>query len=155
MKYLFKNTNKDWLICMSNGSGVTLKQPNTGMNNRPKKRGFWQQVYRQRQLVVITMPFLLLLFIFNYVPLWGWVMAFQNYRPHLGISGSQWVGLEQFKMLFAEANFYRALRNTLAISSLKLVTGFLSSITLAVLLNEVRQAFFKRTVQTISLNFNI
>ncbi|HEX3045603.1 MAG TPA: ABC transporter permease subunit [Bacillota bacterium] len=104
----------------------------------------------QKQLLFITVPFLLFILVFNYLPLWGWIMAFQNYKPYLGISGSSWVGLEQFKLLFSDSEFFMGIRNTLAISCLKLVLNTSCAITLAILLNEVRISFFKRTVQTIS-----
>lgn len=115
-----------------------------------KRRSFFQRIVNQKQLLLITVPFLLFIFVFNYLPLWGWIMAFQNYKPALGISGSPWVGLEQFKMLFSDSEFFLGLRNTLAISSLKLVLNTVTAITLAIMLNEVRISFFKRTVQTIS-----
>ena len=115
-----------------------------------KRRSFFQKIANQKQLLLITVPFLLFIFIFNYLPLWGWIMAFQNYKPALGISGSSWAGLDQFKMLFSDSEFFLGLRNTLAISCLKLVLNTLTAITLAILLNEVRINFFKRTVQTIS-----
>lgn len=115
-----------------------------------KPKNFWEKLYEQKQLFFITFPFFVLILIFNYAPLWGWLMAFQNYRPHLGIAKSQWVGLENFKILFSDAAFYSALRNTMAISALKLVLNFSSAIMLALMLNEVRNIYFKRVVQTIS-----
>lgn len=117
---------------------------------RKERNPFLQKLIDQKQLLLITLPFLLFIIIFNYLPLWGWIMAFQDYKPYLGISGSPWMGLEQFKLLFSDSDFYLGLRNTLAISSLKLVFNTITAITLALLLNEVRNAFFKRTVQTIS-----
>lgn len=73
-----------------------------------------------------------------------------NYNPGIGLAKSPWVGLDNFKELFKDYNFYRALKNTLAVSSLRLVFNFFSAITLAVMLNEVKNMIFKRTVQTIS-----
>lgn len=115
-----------------------------------KEHTFIQQLKDQKELVFITLPFLLLLLLFNYVPLWGWIMAFMNYKPSAGVAGSQWVGLQNFEALFKDKLFYMALRNTLGISALKFVAGFATSITLAVLINEVSNARFKKTVQTIS-----
>ncbi|MDT8717262.1 sugar ABC transporter permease [Clostridium sp. 19966] len=115
-----------------------------------KKKSFLQQLSSQKELVIITLPFLLLLLIFNYAPLWGWITAFQNYKPALGVSGSEWVGLKNFTDLFHDSNFYHALRNTLGIAILKFIFGFLTSITLAVLINEVRHQKYKKVVQTIS-----
>ncbi|MGI6159390.1 MAG: ABC transporter permease, partial [Limnochordia bacterium] len=89
-------------------------------------------------------------FIFRYVPIWGWLMAFQEYWPGKGILQQTWVGLENFKLLFDDPVFYQVLRNTLAMSIIKLAMGTISSIALALMLNEVRRMWFKKTVQTIS-----
>jgi putative aldouronate transport system permease protein len=115
-----------------------------------KRNPYFQKLVAQKQLLLITVPFLLFILVFNYLPLWGWIMAFQNYKPFLGVSGSTWVGLEQFKLLFSDSEFYLGLRNTLTISCLKLLFNTFTAISLALLLNEVRISFFKRTVQTIS-----
>ncbi|WP_235680412.1 ABC transporter permease [Paenibacillus albicereus] len=98
----------------------------------------------------MSVPFVIWIFIFKYVPLWGWTIAFQHYRPNLGMLEQEWVGLEQFRFLFSDDSFLRVLRNTLAMAVIKLVLGFFTAIGLAILLNEVRIAFFKRAVQTIS-----
>ncbi|WP_443663575.1 ABC transporter permease [Clostridium sp.] len=114
------------------------------------KKTFLTKVKEQKELILITLPFLVLLIVFVYVPLWGWIMAFQNYKPALGVQGSEWVGLKNFSVLFKDPDFYHAIRNTLGISVLKFVTGFTGAITLAVLINEVRNVKFKKVVQTIS-----
>nr|WP_306812735.1 ABC transporter permease subunit [Paenibacillus soyae] len=98
----------------------------------------------------MSVPFLLWLFVFKYVPLWGWLTAFQNFKPHKSFSEQKWVGFDQFKILFSDESFYRILRNTFVMSSIKLVLGFVTAITLAILLNELRNIIFKRVVQTIS-----
>nr|WP_307556024.1 MULTISPECIES: ABC transporter permease subunit [unclassified Paenibacillus] len=100
--------------------------------------------------MAMSVPFLIWLFIFKYVPLWGWTMAFQNYRPAKKFSEQAWVGFDQFKFLFQDEGFLRVLRNTIAMSTINLVLGFVTAITLAILLNELRQVIFKRVVQTIS-----
>ncbi|MEZ0537067.1 ABC transporter permease [Caldicellulosiruptoraceae bacterium PP1] len=118
--------------------------------SKKTKSSFLTTVYNQRQLIVLTIPFLFLVLVFNYLPLWGWLLAFKNYKPYLGFTQSEWVGLQNFKELFADPYFFQALRNTLVISSLKLIFNFTSSILFALLLNEVKNILFKRTVQTIS-----
>lgn len=114
------------------------------------RKSFFKKLKEQRELVLIVIPFLILLLIFSYIPLWGWIIAFKNFNPAVGINNSPWVGLENFKMLFEDQAFYQSIRNTLGISILKYILGFVSSITLAVLINEVRNIKFKRIVQTIS-----
>ena len=98
----------------------------------------------------MSIPFVIWLFIFKYIPLWGWTIAFQDYKPALSMFDQKWNGLTQFKFLFSDANFYRVLRNTLGMSSINLVLGFVSAIGLALLLNEIRHTKFKKIVQTIS-----
>ncbi|MDF2646656.1 MAG: binding-protein-dependent transport system inner rane protein [Paenibacillus sp.] len=111
---------------------------------------FFHKLSRQKALMAMSVPFLIWLFIFKYVPLWGWTMAFQNYRPAKKFSEQAWVGFDQFKFLFQDEGFLRVLRNTIAMSTINLVLGFITAITLAILLNELRQIIFKRFVQTIS-----
>ena len=134
-------------------TGSSDKRKKTTPKNEKKNRQqspFFRQLGRQRSLLFMCLPFVVLVFVFNYLPLWGWLMAFQNYKPHLGVRHSEWVGLKHFKDLFSDKSFWLVLRNTLAMSSLKLVFGFLSAIILAILLNELHAKWFKRTVQTIS-----
>lgn len=77
-------------------------------------------------------------------------MAFQNYRPIDGLFHSEFVGLQKFQQLFSDATFLRVIRNTLAMGVINLVVTFVAAIAFAILLNEVRNAFGKKTVQTIS-----
>ncbi len=115
-----------------------------------KKKGFWNTLGRQWQLAIMSVPMLLYVFLFNYAPIWGWITAFQDYKPKQGLFGSKWVGLDNFKFLFGREDFLLSIRNTLAMSVINLVFGTISAILLAVLLNEVRNRAFKRTVQTVT-----
>lgn len=115
-----------------------------------KKKGFWATLFSQWQLMVMSVPVFLYVLLFNYVPLWGWVTAFQEYLPKDGLYGSPWTGLNNFEWLFTRPDFIQSIRNTLAMSIINLVFGTVSSILLAVLLNEVRNKSFKRTVQTVT-----
>ncbi|XEC97738.1 ABC transporter permease [Paenibacillus tarimensis] len=118
---------------------------------KPKRlKLFLKKLIAQRSLVLMSVPFLIWLFIFKYVPLWGWTIAFQKYRPNKKLFEQTWVGFDHFKFLFQDDAFLRVLRNTLAMSLINLVLGFVTAITLAILLNELRQVVFKRFVQTVS-----
>ncbi|WP_019910811.1 ABC transporter permease [Paenibacillus sp. HW567] len=122
-------------------------------NNQPvlrKKPSKWRKLRSQKALMVMSIPFLIYVIIFAYVPLYGWIMAFQNYKLGSSMLHNEWVGLANFRELFQDDNFLRVIRNTLAMSTINLVFGFVSSITLAIMLNEVRKLLFKRVVQTIS-----
>lgn len=113
-------------------------------------RLFFKLLVKQRTLVFMSVPFLIWLFIFRYVPLWGWTIAFQRYKPSLSIWEQTWVGLEHFRFLFGSPEFLNVMRNTIAMSVIHLVLGFTTAIALALLLNELKNIAFKRTVQTIS-----
>ena len=124
---------------------------NKNVQLHPKRKmGFFKTLGRQYQLALMSVPMLLYVFLFNYFPMWGWLVSFEKFKPKQGALGSKWVGLENFEWLFGRADFLNAIRNTLAMSVINLIFGTLSSILLAVLLNEVRSRFFKRTVQTVT-----
>ena len=97
--------------------------------------------------LMLLLP-VLILFIYNYVPMAGIVIAFQKYLPAKGISGSKWVGLQNFRTLFGMPGFSIALRNTLTLSIWKIVLGVVVPVTFTLLLNELTCSAFKRTVQT-------
>ncbi|MCR2806303.1 ABC transporter permease [Paenibacillus soyae] len=104
----------------------------------------------QRYLFLMSLPFVVLVFVFNYLPLWGWTMAFQNFKPGLSFAEQDWVGFKNFIAIFQEPQFYLVLRNTLAMSFMALIAGYTVPVLFAILLNEIRVAFFKRSIQTIS-----
>ncbi|WP_083676152.1 ABC transporter permease subunit [Paenibacillus sp. FSL H8-0548] len=95
-------------------------------------------------------PALIFIFIFNYIPMYGVLMAFQDYSLFKGFFGSPWAGFKHFEMFFNSPDFYRVIRNTIVISLLKLVINFPAPILLALMLNEVRNMAFKKIIQTIS-----
>lgn len=97
-------------------------------------------------LLLLPMAYIL---IFKYAPIYGVLMAFQDYNIFEGISGSEWVGLDVFKFIFEQNSFYRALTNTLVLNLLDLVAGFPAPIILAILLSEIPYVRFKKVTQTI------
>jgi putative aldouronate transport system permease protein len=114
------------------------------------QRTFFEKLGRHRQLFFMSFPVILYVILFTYVPLWGWTMAFQNYRPARSFANQQWVGIEWFKFLFDDRQFLLTIRNTVAMSLINTSLGFITAIGFALLLNEVKKIFFKRTIQTIS-----
>lgn len=111
---------------------------------------FWMTLFRQKQLIIMSVPILLYIILFSYVPTLGWAMAFQKFQPAKGFLHSAWVGFDNFKMLFADADFIRDFRNTICMSLINIVLSFSAAIILALLLNELKNVYFKRVVQTIS-----
>lgn len=128
----------------------TRKASATPKPPRKRKSGIWQSILQQKYLYFMSLPFVIWLFVFNYLPIWGWTMAFQNYKPAKSFTEQKWVGFKNFVDLFQDDRFYLVLRNTLAMSIMGLIAGFVVPITFAVLLNELRGKYFKRTVQTVS-----
>ena len=114
------------------------------------KQSFLANLSNQRQLLFMSLPLILYILLFSYVPLWGWVMAFQNYNPRWNFLSQQWAGFRWFKFLFSDPGFGKVLRNTLAMSFINMALGYVSAICFALLLNELRKIAFKRIVQTIS-----
>jgi putative aldouronate transport system permease protein len=98
----------------------------------------------------MSLPIVLYVLLFSYVPLWGWTMAFQNYRPARPLSSQEWVGFKWFEFLFEDPGFLRVLRNTLAMSIINMSLGYVSAIGFALLLNELKSTGYKRIVQTVS-----
>lgn len=107
------------------------------------------QLKRNWPLHFMLLPGFILLVIFHYVPMFGIVLAFQDYKPWIGVLNSDWVGLDQFRKLFIFDDSKRVIWNTLIIASIKIVTGLIVPFSFALLLNEVKEAFIKRSVQTL------
>lgn len=91
-----------------------------------------------------------LLFVFNYLPIFGLVMAFQDFQPGLGFLNSKWVGLDNFRTLLYLPDFIPALRNTLLIALGKIIGNIVVPLTFALMLNEIKNKIFKKTVQTVT-----
>ena len=127
-----------------------MNQKSSKINSKLLRRKMWDQRY----LFFMSVPFMILVIIFCYIPLFGWVMAFQNYKPATGFFHSQFVGLHQFVRMFTDPilapKFRQVLGNTLGMSFMGLVFGFLTSITFAILLNEMNSLAYKKIVQTVS-----
>lgn len=120
-----------------------------GKKKGAAKMGWRQEVAHNWPLYVLILPSLILAVIFCYIPMGGLIMAFQDYKPWLGISGSQFVGMDQFKQIFMFKESYQAIINTLIIAVAKIIFGLIVPIVMALLLNEVRHAGLKKGIQTL------
>ncbi|MET9225720.1 ABC transporter permease subunit [Lentzea sp. NPDC003310] len=110
---------------------------------------FRARLRRDRSLLLMTLPAVVLLLVFNYVPLFGLVTAFQEYDPLAGVWQSPWAGLYQFERLFGDPLFWGALRNTLYLSFVQLVLFFPIPIALALLLNSVLSQRIRNFIQSV------
>ena len=126
---------------------VSVQVTDSVLANRKNK---WKLLGKQKMLIFMSVPFVLYIVLFRYVPLWGWTMAFQDYKPYKSFSDQTWVGFQWFKQLFTEKEFLMYLRNTVGMSLISTALGYITAITIAVFLNEVRVIGIKRFVQTVS-----
>lgn len=117
--------------------------------NKPKKRGR-ARVMTLVSLYILFAPTAILLFVFNYMPMYGIIIAFKNYSIYKGLWGSDWVGFEHFRYFLQDDKFWQVMRNTLLLNFYDLLYGFTSPIIFALLANELYSKVFKRVMQTIS-----
>ncbi|AGC69655.1 carbohydrate ABC transporter membrane protein 1, CUT1 family [Thermoclostridium stercorarium subsp. stercorarium DSM 8532] len=131
---------------------IQLQNSASGAMSKPKKQKsiVWQRIKRNKEIYLLILPVIIYYILFHYKPMYGVVIAFQDFRPRKGISGSEWVGLENFMTFFKSIYFGRLIRNTLRISLSTLIFGFPAPIILALMINELRSKYFARFVQTIT-----
>jgi putative aldouronate transport system permease protein len=125
---------------------TTLRSGRTG---RPARLNWRIRLRRDRSLILMTVPALVLLLAFNYVPLFGLVTAFQEYDPLAGVWNSPWAGLYQFERLMSDPLFWGAVRNTLYLSFVQLILFFPVPIALALLLNSVLSLRVRNFIQSV------
>ena len=114
------------------------------------RRERWSRVRRMRLLYLSMLPALLLLLVFNYLPMYGIVIAFKNFQASRGILGSPWNNFENFEFLFGSFQFQRVMRNTVIISLQRIVFGFPAPILLALIINEFANSWWKKGIQSIT-----
>lgn len=106
--------------------------------------------FEQWELQTMVWPGVIFMIIFNFIPMYGIIIAFQRYTVMDTMQTAQWVGLENFRIILGDRFFWDSVVNTLAISFMKLGIGFIIPIILAILIYELREGAFKKIVQTIS-----
>lgn len=102
------------------------------------RKGKFTYIRRQKWMFLLLLPGLIYFIVFKYIPMFGIIIAFQDFNPYSGFTGSPWVGLKNFTNFFTNPDFLRLLRNTLGISLLSLALYFPAPIILALLLNEIQ-----------------
>ena len=115
-----------------------------------RKRTLWANLKRDRYLILMILPVIVIFLIYNYLPMLWNIIAFEKYSIRKGIFGSKWVGLANFERFFSSPYCFRVIRNTFVISFTDLVLGWPVPILFALFLNEVRSVRLKRTIQTCS-----
>jgi putative aldouronate transport system permease protein len=126
--------------------------PSVRLQPPPRKTAKGKHIKENIELYLIMAPVIVLIIVFCYVPIYGIVIAFQDYVPGVPFFGPdvKWVGLKYFKEFVTSFYFMRILKNTLVLSGMNLLMGFWIPIIFALVLNEVRFPFFRKTIQTIS-----
>lgn len=114
------------------------------------KKNIFARLWEQRGLQMMAIPGVIWMFIFNYIPMYFIIIAFQRYEVVKGVSGSQWVGLDNFIEFFEDDKFWTVITNTLGLNILRLIVLFPSAILFALILNEVQSVRFKKYIQTVS-----
>lgn len=116
----------------------------------PAKKGLWANLCNFKEYYLMLIPGIIFFLVFCYGPMYGMVIAFQDYYPLKGVAGSQFVGLKHFKALFTNPFFLNVLKNTLIISLYKILVCFPAPILLCLALNEIKNMRFKKIAQSIS-----
>ncbi len=114
-----------------------------------RRKQIWAGIKTNKILYLMILPGILYFVIFKYLPMAGLVIAFQDYQPYLGVLESPWVGMKHFVRLFTEPTFYMLLKNTLILFGLNIFIFFPLPIILSLMLNEVRNRYFKAGIQTL------
>lgn len=131
-------------------AGTETKLTPTGSGMGRRMASAFQHMKRDRQLLILFIPCLVFYIIFRYGPLYGLIIAFKDYSVFTGIMESEWVGLKHFEKFFSSPDFWLLFKNTLLLGVYNLIFGFPFPIILAILLNEIRIKWFKKSVQTLS-----
>lgn len=126
-----------------------MSQPSTSTATLKSNSDLMKRILKNTALYFMILPGLLYFFIFKYLPMFGLVIAFQDYKPYKGFFNSEWVGFAHFERLFSESDFLMILSNTLILFLMNIVIYFPVPIILALMLNEVRLQLFKRFIQTV------
>lgn len=128
---------------------ITMELTTTNKATTKESSAFIKYMKQNYLLYLLLLPGIVYLIIFKYIPMGGIIIAFKDYKFTQGIFGSEWIGFENFRLLFESRDFYRVLFNSLYLSFLQLLFEFPAPIIVAILLNEIRHTAFKRVTQTI------
>lgn len=129
------------------GNQLTDSGLKNGLNG--KKGELFRKIKKNKLIYLMILPGLLYIIIYKYIPMYGLIISFQDYKPYYGVTGSKWVGLAHFERLFNSPDFWMIFSNTVILFVLQLVIFFPIPIILSLMLNEVRSVYYKRSIQTL------
>lgn len=116
---------------------------------KQKRTSFFSELHKNKLLYLLTLPGILVIFIFSYLPMGGIVIAFQDFNPRQGIFHSDFVGLKNFSFFFESSDTIKVMWNTLFLNTLFIVFGVLASVAIAIMLSELSGKWFKRISQSV------
>ena len=128
----------------------TRKKEKTPSLNGGSKRSLGQRIWQDRYLLLLFLPCLIYYILFKYVPMWGVLISFKDFKPFIGFAGSEWVGFKHYINFFSNPDAWRVIRNTLLLGIYSLLWCFPFPIIFALVLNEITRTRFKKFVQTVS-----
>jgi putative aldouronate transport system permease protein len=143
-KRLYNNWSGVTMI-NSKSNSIPVLTPRTG-----NKKSFLQRLNSSKYLLLMVMPMMVFFILFNYLPMYGISISFQQFSPFKGFADSPWVGLKHFRTFFEYQHAFRLIRNTFLLSFYSLIWGFPAPIIFALILNEVRNERAKKFVQTVT-----
>ena len=129
-----------------------VRENNNKLRSKFNLITFGIELFKNRQLYIMALPAMILLFLFNYMPLFGLILAFKNFKAAKGIFGSEWMNpiYSNFEFLVSSSQAIRAIRNTIFLNSLFIIVGTVITVSFALLLNEIRSKRFKSLFQTMT-----
>lgn len=149
IRFSYKNNKKLINNRMLNNCKSAFKENSVKEKKQKKTKRNWRSFKRNWQLYLLLLVPIAFALIFKYGSMFGLVIAFKDYKILKGFDGSEWVGLDVFRKVFHMRDFGKSIRNTLLLNGLSLVLGFPMPIILALLLNEIKNKYFKRISQTL------
>jgi putative aldouronate transport system permease protein len=137
------------MLCFLRANILRMKGVSRVVANSTRAKKALRYLNRKKYLYILLIPCVIYFFIFNYIPMYGIIIAFKDFNFAKGIIHSPWVGFEHFKYMFGLSDFYQVFWNSFYLGLLRLVFTFPFPIMLALLLNEIRQVTYQRLTQTI------
>lgn len=119
------------------------------LDKKKRRQELFKSIKKNKLLYLMILPGMIYFIIYKYLPMTGLIISFQDYKPYLGISGSEWVWFKHFERLFTSAEFWMIFRNTLILFALQILVFFPIPIVLSLMLNEIRHTLYKRGIQTL------
>lgn len=128
---------------------TTASLEQLSQQKKKKKASFIQEIKKNHLLYLLTLPGILLIFVFAYLPIFGIAIAFQDYNPRKGVFGSKFIGFENFRFFIESNEIFRVLFNTVFLNVLFIFSGMIVSVAIAIMFSELKSKRFKKVAQTI------